>query len=86
MCIRDRFTVVSNRESLEITVEKQKQETTYYVWVKDQAGNISEGKTVTTGKVTDLTAANVKFTYSPSGWTNKDVTATALSLIHIFKQ
>ena len=75
------FTVVSNKESLEVTVEKQKQETTYYVWVKDQAGNISEGKTVTTGKVTDLTAANVKFTYSPSGWTNKDVTATASTTI-----
>ena len=75
------FTVVSNRESLEVTVEKQKQETTYYVWVKDQAGNISEGKTVTTGTVTDLTAANVKFTYSPSGWTNKDVTATASTTV-----
>lgn len=75
------FTVVSNRESLEVTVEKQKQETTYYVWVKDQAGNISEGKTVTTGKVTDLTVANVKFTYSPSGWTNKDVTATASTTV-----
>ena len=35
-----------------------------------------------TGKVkTDLTAANIKFTYSPSGWTNKDVTATASTTV-----
>ena len=75
------FTVVSNKESLEVTVEKQKQETTYYVWVKDQAGNVSASKSTATGKVTDLTAANVKFTYSPSGWTNKDVTATASTTV-----
>lgn len=75
------FTVVSNKESLEVTVEKQKQETTYYVWVKDQAGNVSASKSTATGKVTDLTAANVKFTYNPSGWTNKDVTATASTTV-----
>jgi len=75
------FTVVSNKESLEVTVEKQKQETTYYVWVKDQAGNVSASKSTATGKVTDLTSANVKFKYSPSGWTNTDVTATASTTI-----
>ena len=31
----------------------------------------------TTGKIVDLTEANAKFTYSPSGWTNGSVTATA---------
>ena len=30
-----------------------------------------------TGKVTELTTANAKFTYSPNGWTNTDVVATA---------
>lgn len=75
------FTVVANKESLEVTVEKQKQETTYYVWVKDQAGNVSASKSTATGKVTDLTSANVKFKYSPSGWTNTDVTATASTTI-----
>ena len=30
----------------------------------------------TTGKIVDLTEANAKFTYSPSGWTNSSVTAT----------
>ena len=31
----------------------------------------------TTGKVTELTTANAKFTYNPSNWTNTDVVATA---------
>jgi len=35
----------------------------------------------TTGTVIDLKEANVKFTYSPSGWTNKDVTATASTTV-----
>ena len=30
-----------------------------------------------TGKVTELTTANAKFTYSPNGWTNTDVVAKA---------
>ena len=75
------FTDVASTKTLSVEPTGYRQETTYYVWVKDQAGNISEGKTVTTGKVTDLTAANVKFTYSPSGWTNKDVTATASTTV-----
>ena len=34
------------------------------------------GKQIT-GKVTELTTANAKFTYAPSGWTNTNVVATA---------
>ena len=75
------FTDVANTKTLSVAPTGYKQGTTYYVWVKDQAGNVSANKSTATGKVTDLTAANIKFTYSPSGWTNKDVTATASTTI-----
>ena len=75
------FTDVTKTKTLSVEPTGYKQGTTYYVWVKDEAGNISDVKSTATGKVTDLTAANVKFTYSPSGWTNKDVTATASTTV-----
>ena len=75
------FTSVTNTKSLSVAPTGYKQGTTYYVWVKDQAGNISASKSTATGKVTDLTSANVKFAYSPSGWTNTDVTATASTTV-----
>ena len=78
------FTGVTNTKSLSVAPTGYRQGTTYYVWVKDQAGNVSASKSTATGKVTDLTAANVKFTYSPSGWTNKDVTATASTTVSGF--
>ena len=71
------FTGCTNTKTLNVTVGNKTQNTTYYVWVKDQAGNISVAKTAKTQKVPDLTTANVSFTYSPSGWTNGNVTATA---------
>ena len=75
------FTGVASTKSLSVAPTGYKQGTTYYVWVKDQAGNVSASKSTATGKVTDLTSANVKFKYSPSGWTNTDVTATASTTI-----
>ena len=75
------FTDVTKTKTLSVEPTGYKQGTTYYVWVKDEAGNISDVKSTATGKVTDLTAANVKFTYNPSGWTNKDVTATASTTV-----
>ena len=78
------FTDVASTKTLSVEPTGYRQGTTYYVWVKDQAGNVSESKSTATGKVTDLTAANVEFTYSPSGWTNKDVTATASTTVSGF--
>ena len=75
------FTSVTNTKSFSTTLSGYAQGTTYYVWVKDEAGNISDVKSTATGKVADLTTANVKFTYSPSGWTNGDVTATASTTV-----
>ena len=75
------FTDVASTKTLSVAPTGYRQGTTYYVWVKDAAGNVSASKSTATGKVTDLTAANVKFTYSPSGWTNKDVTATASTTV-----
>ena len=54
-----------------------KQGNTYYLFVKDNAGNVSNAVSDTTGTVTGLTQANVTFTYSPSGWTNGSVKVTA---------
>ena len=71
------FTSISNIKTLNITVSEKTQGTTYYIWVKDAAGNISTSKSTSTKNVTGLTTANAKFTYSPSGWTNGSVTATA---------
>ena len=75
------FTDVANTKTLSVAPTGYKQGTTYYVWVKDQAGNVSASKSTATGKVTDLTSANVKFAYSPSGWTNTNVTATASTTV-----
>ena len=75
------FTDVASTKTLSVAPTGYRQGTTYYVWVKDAAGNVSASKSTATGKVTDLTAANVKFTYRPSGWTNKDVTATASTTV-----
>ena len=78
------FTSVANTKSFSTTLSGYAQGTTYYVWVKDEAGNISDVKSTATGKVADLTTANVKFTYSPSRWTNGDVTATASTTVSGF--
>ena len=58
-------------------IENKKQSTKYYVWVKDQAGNVSEVASTTTGTVAGLTDANTIFSKTPNDWTNKDVTVTA---------
>ena len=52
-----------------------KQETTYYIFAMDVAGNISKVASVTTLKVPDKT--NISLSGSPSTWTNKNVTVTA---------
>jgi len=59
------------------TIDKLRQSTTYYLWVKDKAGNVSAAKEAPTKTVVSLTSANTTFTYSPSGWTNGNVTVTA---------
>ena len=59
------------------TVSGLTQGNTYYLFVKDNAGNVSNAVSNTTDTVTGLTQANVTFTYSPSGWTNGSVKVTA---------
>ena len=72
-----RFTVVDSTKIFNKIIENKKQSTKYYVWVKDQAGNVSEVASATTGTVAGLTDANTTFSKTPNDWTNKDVTVTA---------
>ena len=69
------FTPVTKTKDFNQTYTGYKQGTTYYVWVKDEAGNISASKSTATGNVTNLTAADITITSTPSGWTNGKVTA-----------
>ena len=67
------FTDCTKTYNLEKTIEGLKQETTYYIWVKDEAGNVNEIKTINTGEVTDLDSANTTFKQEPTGWTKQNV-------------
>ncbi len=73
------FRTASVTNNLNQKITGLTENTTYYVWVKDVAGNISNSKTIKTSIDTppDLTTANVTFTSNPSGWTNGDVVVTA---------
>ena len=78
------YTLVKELEDETYTYEGLKQGVKYSVKIVAENANKLTSEVVgeqTTGTVTDLTAANVKFTYSPSGWTNKDVTATASTTV-----
>ena len=69
------FTAVTNTKDFNQTYTGYKQGTTYYAWVKDEAGNVSTSKSISTGNVTNLTAADITITSTPSTWTNGKVTA-----------
>ena len=69
------FTAVTNTTNFSETYTGYKQGTTYYAWVKDEAGNVSASKSTATGNVTNLTAADITITSTPSTWTNGKVTA-----------
>ena len=72
-----KFTIVDNTKLLNKIIENVKQSTKYYVWVKDEAGNISNAAEVKTATVPKLTNANTTITKTPSDWTNQSVTAKA---------
>ena len=59
------------------TVSGLTQGKTYYVFEKDKAGNVSAAASKGTGTVTNLTSANIDFTYNPNTWTNGSVKVTA---------
>jgi len=62
---------VTNTKSLDTSLTGYKQSTTYYVWVKDAAGNVSESKSTTTGTVTALVKdTNIKFMPNTTQWVN----------------
>ena len=75
------FTRCTNTLSLEVNVGNRIHGSTYYLWVKDEAGNVSEYKQITMGVVTGLTNANTTFTPNTIGWTNEDVTITVSTTV-----
>ena len=66
------FIECENVKTLDVTLENLKQGTTYYVWAKDEAGNISENKSIATENVTEL-----KIDTNIANWsTSKTITIT----------
>ena len=78
------FTSYTSKKTLNVNVGNKTQGKTYYVWVKDAAGNVSAYKQVGTGTVTK-SEGNITFTYSTTNWTNKDITVTAKTTITGYK-
>ena len=78
------FTSCTSNKTLNVNVGNKTQGKTYYVWVKDAAGNVSAYKQVGTGTVTK-SEGNITFTYSTTNWTNKDITVTANTTITGYK-
>ena len=78
------FTSYTSTKTLNVNVGNKTQGKTYYVWVKDAAGNVSAYKQVGTGTVTK-SEGNITFTYSTTNWTNKDITVTAKTTITGYK-
>ena len=67
------FTSCDSTKSLDVTVDGLKQGTTYYAWVKDAAGNVSEGKSTGT-----VTVAGLEIKVNTTNWsTSKTITITA---------
>ncbi len=69
-----------NTKELEVTVGSKKQGTEYYIWVKDEAGNVNEVNKVETARVPNLNSeegGNITFKRNVEGWTNDKVTVTA---------
>lgn len=70
------FTSCQNSPRLYTTINGIEQGKTYYVWVKDAAGNISEVKESTAGEVV-VSKGNITFTHSKNTWTKENVVVTA---------
>ena len=72
------FTPCTNTKSLNVNVGDREQGTTYYVWVKDEAGNISTSTSTSTGSIL---AANGAIKVNAENW-NK---TTHLASISFYK-
>ncbi len=65
------------------TLTGKKQGQTYYVWVKDKVGNVSECQVITLGEVKDITNSDLRFEYSEEGWTNQNVIVNVIANVDI---
>lgn len=64
-------------QTLDIDKNYHTQDTIYYVWVKDMAGNVSAVQTIRTKKIPALTAQNTTFSFDvPNGVWSREKTVT----------
>lgn len=70
------FTSCSNSPRLYTTINGIERGKTYYVWVIDAAGNISEAKKSTAQEII-ASEGNITFTHSTNSWTKDNVIVTA---------
>ena len=76
----EEYKLIETKEEEKYTYEGLEQGKKYSVKVVAVAKNKKTAEAIgeqPTGKVTELTTANAKFTYNPNTWTNTDVVATA---------
>ena len=73
-------TITATTSLTNISITGLNANATYYIWVKDQAGNIGN-KAFTTRAMPTLVAGNITFTYTPSSWTNGNVVVTMATSI-----
>ena len=53
------FIQCSSTNRLEISISNKRQGTTYYAWVKDAAGNVSDSRSTQTQSITNITQSNL---------------------------
>ena len=76
----EEYKLIETKEEEKYTYKGLEQGKKYNVKIIAVAKNNKTAEVIgeqITGKVTELTTANAKFTYSPNGWTNTDVVAKA---------
>ncbi len=68
----------TNSKNITIPIRNLTQNVTYYAWVKDAVGNVSEPVRIATKQVA-ISEGNITFEYIPTGWTNGIITITGSS-------
>lgn len=74
------FLNCTNSKNITIPINSLDKNKTYYAWLKDEAGNISESRQIATKEI-PISQGNITFSFSPDDWTTEKVTVTGTSKI-----